>query len=134
MNEIKTLWNDLRTLGLVNEDIGDDPDLMDWLAGSQDTLEGFWQESSDYIANMTVDELLKLPFNNAQKTVAQFSMKKRIDVLEEMNKLRTHYYSQLNRYGEGIPKDEQISPNEFRSILGKIKHIEIVQNWLYGIA
>ncbi len=36
--------------------------------------------------------------------------------------------------GEGIDKDEQLSPESFRALLGKIKHIEIIQNWLYGIA
>lgn len=134
MSEIKTIWNELMQLGLCDEETCDDPDLQAWLENSQETLEGFWQESSEYIENLTVTELLKLPFTNAQKAVEQFSMKKRLDILEEMSKLRTHYYNQLSRFGEGIPKEEQISATEFRSLLGKIKHIEIVQNWLYGIS
>ena len=60
-------------------------------------------------------------------------MKNRLDILTEIDKLRIHYYNALGNYGEGVARDEQLSPEEFRSLLGKIKHIEIIQNWLYGI-
>ena len=84
--------------------------------------------------NMTFDEFLKLPFTEAQRAITSFSMEKRIKMLDELTTRRTYYYNQAAKFGEGIPKDEQLSPEAFRSLLGKIKHIEIVQNWLYGIA
>ena len=103
----------------------------EWLNDSQEALAGLW-ENSEYISNLTAEELLKMPFKNAQKAVEQFTMKKRIDILEDIEKLRIHYYNQMGRYGNGSLA-EQISPAEFKSLLGKVKHIEIVQNWLYGI-
>lgn len=133
MSEVKQVLSALTSLGLVQDDIYNDPDLAEWLSSSQDELEGLWQDSSEYIEKLTVDELLKMPFVNAQKAIKQFTIKKRIDFLDEITIIRTHYYNQLARYGEGNSKDEQISAKEFRSLLGKVKHIEIVQNWLYGI-
>ena len=88
---------------------------------------------SEYLENITFDQLLKLPFNEAQKAISFFSMEKRIKMLDELTTRKSHYYNQTAKFGEGIPKDEQLSPEAFRSLLGKIKHVEIVQNWLYGI-
>lgn len=88
---------------------------------------------SEYLENITFDELLKLPFKEAQKAIGFFSMEKRIKMLDELTTRKSHYYNQTAKFGEGIPKDEQLSPEAFRSLLGKIKHVEIVQNWLYGI-
>lgn len=134
MDNAKEIWNELIELGLIDVDTSNGPDLLAWLDGSRNALEGFWQtDPSEYIANMSADELLHLPFNSAQKAVTQFSMKKRLDMLDSLNSLRDHYYDQTSRFGENVPKEEQISPIEFRALLGKIKHIEIVQNWLYGI-
>ena len=88
---------------------------------------------SEYLENITFDELLKLPFKETQKAISFFSMEKRIKMLDELTTRKSHYYNQTAKFGEGIPKDEQLSPEAFRSLLGKIKHVEIVQNWLYGI-
>ena len=92
------------------------------------------KDMSIYIEKMTLDDLLKLPFTEAQKAVESFSMEKRIKILDELSQRRLHYYDQTTRFGEGVPKEEQLSPEMFRSLISKIKHIEIVQNWLYGIA
>lgn len=92
------------------------------------------KDMSTYIEKMTLDDLLKLPFTEAQKAVEVFSMEKRIKMLNTLTERRLYYYEQTARFGEGVPKDEQLSPEMFRSLISKIKHIEIVQNWLYGIA
>ena len=92
------------------------------------------KDMSTYIEKMTLDDLLKLPFTEAQKAVEVFSMEKRIKMLDVLTERRLYYYEQTARFGEGVPKDEQLSPEMFRSLISKIKHIEIVQNWLYGIA
>lgn len=89
-------------------------------------------EDDDYIGKMTLSDLVKLPFDEAQRTVAKFSMEKRIAILDELTTTRNHYYEQTKRYC-GVSKDQLISANDFRSLLGKIKHLEILQNWLYGI-
>lgn len=90
--------------------------------------------TSEYIESLTLDDVLKLPFDAAHKYIAEFSMAKRIKILEDLSKYRLHLYDQTGRYGgEGLSKDEQISASDFRLLLGKIKHLEILQNWLYGI-
>ena len=141
-NEIQSIWKQCVSSGLMDEKFFesniseeefnellemDDAELIHLQAiGGGNT--------SEYIENMTFDELLKLPFKEAQKAISSFSMEKRIKMLDELSTRRLHYYSQTTRFGEGVPKDEQLSPEAFRSLLAKIKHIEIVQNWLYGIA
>ncbi len=108
--KLKNTWNQLQELGLLQEDIVEDPAFTEWLNDSQEALAGLW-ENSEYISNLTAEELLKMPFKNAQKAVEQFTMKKRIDILEDIEKLRIHYYNQMGRYGNGSLA-EQISPAE----------------------
>jgi len=133
MEEVKDIFADLMNLGLVTEDLSEDPDLIEWMQSDQEELTNFWMLTEDNEKIVTAEILIKMPFNQALETVKVLSMKNRLDVLEEVTKLRTHYYNALGNYGEGIPKDEQLRPDEFRSLLGKIKHLEIIQNWLYGI-
>ena len=134
MEEIKDIFADLMDLGLVTEDLSEDPDLIEWMQSDQKELINFWTITEDNEKTITADTLVKMPFNQALDTVKVLSMKNRLDVLSEISKLRLHYYDFLGIYGaEGVPKEEQISPEDFRSILGKIKHLEIIQNWLYGI-
>lgn len=141
-NEIQNIWKQCISSGLMDEKFFEDnisEEEFNELLGMDDAelihlqlIEG--GNMSVYIEKMTFDELLKLPFTEAQKAVTSFSMEKRIKMLDELTTRRTYYYNQMTKYGEGISKDEQLSPEAFRALLGKIKHIEIVQNWLYGIA
>lgn len=133
MENIKDTLQELIYLGLVDENLVADPDLTEWIQADTQELQDFWI-TTDGEKITDAETLLKMPFNQALRTVNELSMKNRLDILTETDKLRTHYYNALGNYGgEGIPRDEQLSPEEFRSLLGKIKHIEIVQNWLYGI-
>lgn len=141
-NEIHNIWKQCVNLGLMDEKFFENNisekefnellEIDDAKLIHLQAIEG--GNMSAYIENMTFDELLKLPFNEAQKAISFFSMEKRIKMLDELTTRRSHYYNQTAKFGEGIPKDEQLSPEAFRSLLGKIKHIEIMQNWLYGIA
>lgn len=102
---------------------------------NKQAMETIWaiDETSEQIAKLKLDDILKKPFNLAHQYINQFSMAKRISMLDELNVYRKHLYEQINRYGGDVPKDEQISAAEFRMLMGKIKHLEIIQNWLYGI-
>lgn len=141
-NEIQNIWKQVVSSGLMDEKFFesniseeefnellemDDAELIH-LQNIDD------KDMSTYIEKMTLDDLLKLPFTEAQKAVEAFSMEKRIKTLNALTERRLYYYEQTARFGEGVPKDEQLSPEMFRSLISKIKHIEIVQNWLYGIA
>lgn len=141
-NEIQSIWKQVVNSGLMDQKFFesniseeefnelleiDDAELIHLQCVGEDNM-------SAYVEKMTFDDLLKLPFNEAQRAINSFSMEKRIKILDELTTRRSYYYNQTSKYGEGISKDEQLSPEAFRSLIGKIKHIEIVQNWLYGIA
>lgn len=141
-NEIQNIWKQVISSGLMDEKFFENnvsEEEFNALLEMDDAELIHLQDIGDkdmsiYIEKMTLDDLLKLPFTEAQKAVESFSMEKRIKILDELSQRRLHYYDQASRFGEGVPKEEQLSPEMFRSLISKIKHIEIVQNWLYGIA
>ena len=87
----------------------------------------------EYVTKMTLAELLLLPFESARSVIESMSLKKRIDMLNELDKRLLFTYEKTNNYC-GVCKAELITAAEFRSLLGKIKHMEILQQWLYGIS
>ena len=141
-NEIQNIWKQVVSLGLMDEKFFENnvsEEEFNALLEMDDAELIHLQDIGDkdmsiYIEKMTLDDLLKLPFTEAQKAVESFSMEKRIKILDELSQRRLYYYDQTVKFGEGVPKEEQLSPEMFRSLISKIKHIEIVQNWLYGIA
>ena len=141
-NEIQNIWKQVVSLGLMDEKFFENnvsEEEFNTLLEMDDAELIHLQDIGDkdmsiYIEKMTLDDLLKLPFTEAQKAVESFSMEKRIKMLDELSQRRLYYYDQTVKFGEGVPKEEQLSPEMFRSLISKIKHIEIVQNWLYGIA
>lgn len=139
--EIHSIWKQVISSGLMDEKFfesniseeefnalleNDDSELIHLQQAGSTTM-------SAYVEKMTLDDLLKLPFNDARKVIGSFSMEKRIKMLDALTTRRNFYYGETSRFAEHVPKDEQLSPEQFRSLLSKIKHIEIVQNWLYGI-
>lgn len=140
-NEIQNIWKQVVSLGLMDEKFFENnvsEEEFNTLLEMDDAELIHLQDIGDkdmsiYIEEMTLDDLLKLPFTEAQKAVESFSMEKRIKILDELSQRRLYYYDQTVKFGEGVPKEEQLSPEMFRSLISKIKHIEIVQNWLYGI-
>lgn len=133
--ELVSLWESIYQLGLWDENTNIDYDAFNALIEHDDaTLKDLLSqcEDTEYIRNLSFDELLKLPFEGAKKAIDSFSMAKRISILNELDERKNFYYNQTGRYC-GVDKEQLISASEFRSLLGKIKHIEILQNWLYGI-
>lgn len=134
--ELVSIWESIYQMGLWDENTNIDYETFNALIEDDSaTLSNLLSqcEDTEYIRNLSFDELLKLPFDGAKKAIDSFSMEKRIKMLSELDERKTFYYNQTARYC-GVSKDELISATEFRSLLGKIKHIEILQNWLYGLA
>lgn len=89
--------------------------------------------SSPYIINLTFDELKQMPFESAKAAIDKFPLEKRLDILEQLTTYKAHIYEEFSRYNTGIPKEIQMSPKEFKILMGKVKHLEILQGWLYAI-
>lgn len=91
-------------------------------------------DDTEAIKRVTLEDLMRMPFGIAQKTIEQFSLAKRIEELESLETLRIYLYSQASKYGVGKPTDPDYFPvSEWKIVMGKIKHLEILQAWLYGI-
>lgn len=92
------------------------------------------KKQEDLISNVTLDKIMSSGFTEAKKAIDQMTIAKRIQMLSDVYEYRDYLYTSMSRYGtEGLSKDEQLSDSEFRTLLGRVKHLEILQNWLYGI-
>jgi hypothetical protein len=81
---------------------------------------------------VTFDQLIKMTFNKAHEVIQRMDLKKRITILEQLRVHIEHLYEAVKGYNDkGFGKS--LSPQVFYSLMGKIKHFEIIQNWLYGI-
>ena len=86
------------------------------------------------MAEVSLEQVLTSSFQTAKDTIDKMTLAKRIEMLDDLDKYRDYLYEQVNRYGaQGLSKDEQLKASEFRVIMGRIKHMEIIQNWLFGI-
>lgn len=92
------------------------------------------KKEEESVAEVSLEQVLTSPFQTAKDTIDKMTLAKRIEMLDDLDKYRDYLYEQVNRYGaQGLSKDEQLKASEFRVIMGRIKHMEIIQNWLFGI-
>lgn len=92
------------------------------------------KNQEDLINDVTLDKIMSSNFMSAKEVIEQMTIAKRIKMLDEVYAYREYLYENISRYGmEGLSKDEQLTANEFRVLIGRIKHLEILQNWLFGI-
>lgn len=93
------------------------------------------KQEEDMVNEVTLQSIMSANFTNAKQTIDKMTIMKRIQILEELDEYKSYLYDRAGTWGQpGIPKDEQLSTNAFRAILGRIKHLEILQGWLFGIA
>lgn len=92
------------------------------------------KKEEESVAEVSLEQVLTSSFQTAKNTIDKMALAKRIEMLDDLDKYRDYLYEQVNRYGaQGLSKDEQLKASEFRVIMGRIKHMEIIQNWLFGI-
>jgi hypothetical protein len=92
------------------------------------------KKEEERVAEVSLEQVLTSSFQTAKDTIDKMTLAKRIEMLDDLDKYRDYLYEQVNRYGaQGLSKDEQLKASEFRVIMGRIKHMEIIQNWLFGI-
>lgn len=81
---------------------------------------------------ITLEQLSKLTFNRAHDVINKMSISKRIKILNDLDYRLVHLYVATKEYNdEGFGKS--MSPKDFIFIMGRIKYLEILQQWLYGI-
>lgn len=92
------------------------------------------KHQEDSIAQVTLEKLITSSFEMAKSTIDQMTLVKRIELLDELQTYRSHLYSMCDRYGNpDYSREDQPTAKEFRVLMGRIKHLEILQNWLFGI-
>lgn len=92
------------------------------------------KDHEDMVNDVTLDKIMSSNFPVAKDLIDQMTIVKRIKMLDEVYTYREFLYENIGRYGmEGLSKEEQLTANEFRVLMGRIKHLEILQNWLFGI-
>lgn len=103
------------------------------LKKSEEELEGILNLDLDHHAEeITFEQLCSITFIKAKKIIFKMSIKKRIAVLKDLDHRLVHLYDGLKGYNDqGFGKS--LSPQIFYQMMGKIKHMEILQQWLYGI-
>jgi hypothetical protein len=116
-----------------------DPDMIqyeaDRLQNSEHELLGILNLSSTFdiiVETITFDQLTKLTFDHAHNVINKMSIKKRIQILVQFQKHLDCLYDATKGYTDQM-FGKSMPAKTFRSILGKIKHLEILQAWLYGI-
>lgn len=78
------------------------------------------------------DDLMRLSFDTAHKVINNVSFKRRLQLLEELDYKLVHLYDATKAYN-GQVFGKSMAPKVFQRIMGNIKHLEIIQNWLFGI-
>ncbi|MFI3171142.1 MAG: hypothetical protein R3Y58_02040 [Eubacteriales bacterium] len=133
---ISKMFEELQELGIITQAIPEESYWNDLASEKEDReLTRIMKEEAKLseACSKTLDDLLHCNFAEAERTIKAMPLSKRIAILEDLNKHRAYLYNSISSYGEKVPLDEQVSAKTFRSVLGKIKHVEILQNWLYGI-
>lgn len=93
------------------------------------------KQEEDLVNEVTLQTIMSANFTNAKQTIDKMTIMKRIQILEELDEYKSYLYDSAGTWGQpGIPKEEQLSATAFRAILDRIKHLEILQGWLFGIS
>lgn len=140
--DVTAIFESLKGTGLQQEEFHEN---MSWdsyleeyqkLIDQDDKLKELMliKKQEEAIEEVTLERILSTNFVDAKAAIDQMTIAKRIQMLDELSKYRDQLYDSFSRYGEpGVPREEQLSSADFRALLGRVKHLEIVQNWLYGI-
>lgn len=139
---VKTTFESLKGTGLQQEEFHEDMSWDEYMQeyqqyiGQDDKLKELMQikKTEEMVDSVTLETIMASNFQRAKEIIDQMTIAKRIAILEDLSKYRSQLYDSFSRYGgKGIPRDEQLSATDFRMLLGRVKHLEILQNWLYGI-
>lgn len=85
-------------------------------------------------ANNEVERIFAMPFKDCALYISKMDTMKKADIAAQIQPILTGLYLQADRYGNpNYGRDEQIGPDIFNHIMGRIKRWETVLYWLYEI-
>ena len=103
-------------------------------AEAKDNLDALNEvELNQFIEEIAFAELIKISFNKVKGLIEKMTLKKRIKMLSELDDRLVFLYQETKGYNDALFGKAKYGPKEFQKIMGKIKHLEIIQTWLYGI-
>ena len=139
---MEEIFYSLKGTGLQKEDFHEDItweeyiQLTSELADDDKALKNLLhkKEEESSVNKITLYELLSQDFKGAHDTIDKMAIPKRIELLDDIQKYRLHLYNSIATWGQpGIPKEEQLSIKAYRTLMGRIKHLEIIMGWPFGI-
>ena len=81
---------------------------------------------------ITFEQLSEITFVKAQLMIDNMSMGKRVRIFTKLNYRLEHLYEGTKGYNDqGFGKS--LPPKQFYTIMGKIKHMETLKQWLFGL-
>jgi CRISPR/Cas system Type II protein with McrA/HNH and RuvC-like nuclease domain len=140
--QYKNIIADLQKTGLQQDNFHEDLSWDDYVtelehfADDDETLKRLihMKSQENMINEITLTKIMASNFTTAKEYIDKMTIGKRIAILDEVYTYREYLYETVSRYGgEGLAKDKQLTASEFKIVMGRIKHLEILQNWLFGI-
>lgn len=139
---VTTIFESMRGTELQRDDFHENMSWDEYMQeyekriGEDDKLKELMRikKTEEMVDSVTLETIMTSNFMSAKEIIDQMTIAKRIAILNDLSEYRIQLYDSFSRYGEkGVPRDEQLSAEDFRMLLGRVKHLEILQNWLYGI-
>ena len=145
--KVEQIFEELKGIGLTT---GQFPEYVEWDEyvaglGSQASPEADKSEDKslqkilnlqrcpEKLKGMKLNDILHKNFYEAKKYIDLMPLDMRIDMLAELEEYKTYLYDSVGEWGNDSELGKTLSAKDVRSLLGKIKHLEIIQNWLFGI-
>ena len=84
--------------------------------------------------NSEIETLFHQSFTECAKSITSMDTLKKADIAAQIEPILTNLYETANKFGNpNFSRDEQISPDVFNLVMGKIKRWETILYWLYEI-
>jgi len=90
-------------------------------------------EATKWADIISFDELMRLSFSKAHAVIKNISFKKRLKLLSQLDHHLVCLYEETKKYKDSVAEESKLTSKDFMRIMAKIKHLEILQSWLYGI-
>lgn len=93
-----------------------------------------YKSNAEIAEQYDAERLYRMKFQDTAYVIAKMDTLKKAEVSSDIQYILTSLYEAANRYGNpNIEKEAQPTAEQFRGIMGKIKHWETLLYWLFEI-